>query len=280
MPRPYGFSSEEASFMRLKADRLGSLAAMLAARKLKHSIMETGEARHLVVRIGSGRPRIAFIAHYDRAPDSPGTLDNSCACLQLLEFASRQARSPGSSFLVLFTDAEEAPGIGKASEQGSFALAKALVPAMARARGAAEGEGGAQALLALVLDVTGRGDRLLLSTAPASLLERGGRSDSAAAQGHRHLLGLATKAAANAALEPPLSVELPWSDDLGLTLGGMAALTVSLLPGAEARDLVSGQRPQTWNLLHTPQDEPGRAESEAFEAMAAFLDAFLLELDA
>jgi Zn-dependent M28 family amino/carboxypeptidase len=263
--------------MRPGGDRLVALAGLLAARDLPYSIVKIGGARHAIVRVGEGRPRLALVAHYDRVGGGPGALDNSCACIQLADFAARlrsagrgaaSEPSPRASVLVAFTDAEEAPGSGEASTQGSFALARSLRAA------APPGE----AMAALVLDVTGRGGRLLLSKAPAELLERNGLSTSEAASGNRALLALARKAAAAAGIAPPIEAALPWSDDLGLTLGGLPALALSLLPEEEAAILAAGGRPPLWDILHTEADAPELAEDSAFALVASFLDALALEL--
>jgi Predicted aminopeptidases len=281
------FSEEAERFLRLDCDRLVCLAGILASRGLPYSILKTGSARHLAVRLGSSSPALVLVAHYDRAPGSPGALDNSCACLQLVDFAQRVSASgpdAAPSLLFVFTDEEEAPGSGiarggasggasgvrGASSQGSFALSRALAKALSRldrAKGRT-----APAFRAMVFDVTGRGDRLLLSTAPAELLDRNGLSDSPAAAGYRELAALARRAASGAGLAPPVEAKLPWSDDLGLTLGGIPALAVSLLPDYEARALSAGLKPRTWDYLHSPEDLPGLATESAFGLMSRFLD--------
>jgi hypothetical protein len=271
------FAEEAERFMRPGGDRLVALAGLLAARSLPYSIVKTGEARHLLLRLGRARPRLVFVAHYDRIPGTSGALDNSCACLQLVEFAARQANSRGSagpgtmavpSFLIAFTDAEEAPGSGEAYTQGAYSLARKLKAA------AKAGEG----LAAIVLDVTGRGGRLLLSKAPAELLARTGLSHSPAARGNRFLMKLARASAGRARIAAPLEAALPWSDDLGLTLGGLPALAVSLLPESEAELLAVGRRPPLWKLLHSAADTPELAQESSFALMSDFLDALVLEL--
>jgi hypothetical protein len=269
------FAAEAERFMRPGGDRLVALAGILASRGLRYSVVKTGEARHLVLRLGKARPRLAFVAHYDRVAGSPGALDNSCACLQLVDFAASRKGAldrdePACpSFLIAFTDAEEAPGSsGEAASQGSYALARALKAA----------SGADEAMSAIVLDVTGRGGRLVLSNAPAELLARNGLGESPAASGYRALAELAARAAAAASLPPPVSAALPWSDDLGLTLGGLPALALSLLPEEEAELLASGGRPPLWDILHTEADGPELAEAESFALMASLLEALASEL--
>jgi hypothetical protein len=263
------FSEAAERFMRIDADRLVALAGILSSSGLRYSVVKLGEARHLLVSLGPGIPRLALVAHYDRVAGSPGALDNSCACLQLAAFAARaNSRTLASPLLVAFTDAEEAPASGEAFTQGSFALARNI-----KAMGEA-GEG----MAALVFDVTGRGDRLLLSTTPAEMLARRGLATSPAALGQGTLISLAARAAARAGLAAPLRASLPWSDDLGLTLGGLPALTLSLLPELELPLVAAGKRPPTWKFLHTAADAPELAESGAFDTMALFLDSLALEL--
>lgn len=281
------FSSDAERFMRPGGDRLVALAGMLAARGLRYSVVKTAEARHLLVRVGRAKPRLVFVAHYDRMPGTSGCLDNSCACLQLVELAARHsaegaagasnaAPAAAPAFLVAFTDAEEAPGSGEASSQGSYSLARMLKAAASAAAEAAEAA--EELLAALVLDVTGRGGRLLLSKAPGELMARTGLALSPAGRGHDFLVSLAKRAAGAAGLGAPLEAALPWSDDLGLTLGGLPALTVSLLPESDASLLAAGKRPKLWGLLHTAADRPELAEEASFGLISAFLDALVNEL--
>lgn len=310
------FPEEFLRFLAPGADRLGELCALLSKRGLSYRLLSIGERRHVLVRLGRGSPRFIVSAHYDRVAGSPGFLDNSAACLELADFGARAiaavggaafggARSlpEGSSgfelrsgelrsegVFLLFTDGEEAPGKGGPLDQGSYSLSLALKAALGR-----------EAIAALsgflVVDVTGRGGRLLLSRAPAALLERHGLESSPLAQGLSSLERLCAGAARRAGLAEPLRLPLPWSDDLGFLLGGLPALSVSLLPEGEARAyaaLCAGERaalrggpgapgreeagsawPPTWELLHSAGDGLGLAEEASFSLMASFLDSLL-----
>jgi len=257
------FSEEEERFLKPGCDRLVALAGLLASRSVPYQVAKAGGDRHVIARIGRGRPRLALIAHYDRFESSPGVLDNSCACLQLVRLAASlgAADEPGAArpFAIVFTDAEEAPSAGAAKSQGAYGLALALKSSPGLAPPA------------FVLDVTGRGDRLVYSTSAESLLERRGLAASSAAQGRRALVDAAIAAASRASLKWPEPIALPWSDDLGLTLGGIPALAISLLPDEELAALSHGIRPRTWDYLHTASDGPELAEEGAFGLMAAFL---------
>lgn len=312
------FSAAVAPFLELGRDRRESLACILDARALPYSVLATGKARHFVIRIGRDRPRLVIAAHYDRVLGSPGVLDNACACLQLMDFAARQLSRGGAdpSLLVVFTDAEEIARISGARGQGAFGLARALASAAVRGEAerrpcqAADGgqtpagrqspsagqiPGRTQTRIgkppsALVLDVTGRGDRILLSSAPAGLLARNRLSGSAIAAAHEGLAALCEGAAAGGGLAKPLRAPLPWSDDLGLVLGGVPAITASLLPYVEAEAYVRGCAsgsiprpadqawPRTWRYLHGSEDGPGLAQEAAFGLMGRFLDGVAKEL--
>lgn len=262
------FGEDFRRFIAPGAERLVALAGLLVARGLPYSVLRTGEARHVAVRLGTGAPGLIMMAHYDRAQGSPGVLDNSCACLELADFAQRvmSRPKPAPPILLVFSDLEEAPGAGKATDQGALGLARAILGSQAV---------GDAPPPVLVLDVTGRGNRLVMSRAAAELLARSGRGASRAARDQEFLMGLCREAARQAGLMPPLPLALPWSDDLGLSLGGLGALTVSLLPEAEALSFASprGTVPRTWECLHSAGDNLGMVEMPAFALMAAFLDA-------
>jgi hypothetical protein len=297
------FPEEFLRFLSPSADRLGELCAILSKRRLAYRLLVIGERRHVLVRLGRGSPRFIVSAHYDRVPGSPGFLDNSAACLELADFGARVVAKVGvaerssaperssEGLFLLFTDGEEAPGTGGPLDQGSYSLSLALKAAL-----------GSEAIAGLagflVIDVTGRGGRLLFSRAPSALLERHGLAESPLAQGLSSLERLCLAAAQRAGLAQPLSLPLPWSDDLGFLLGGLPALSVSLLPETEAaayaglcaecamgslpgrtaapsRDEAGSAWPATWNYLHGQEDGIALAREAPFALMASFLDALL-----
>ena len=292
------FSEGAERFLKIGADRLVVLASLLSARGLKFRIVKTGPARHLLVKLGSEKPLLALAAHYDRVPDSPGVLDNSCACLQLVEFAARYAIEEGRgdgggagrralpSILVAFTDAEEVAGEGRVETQGSLALARAF-----------RSSGRRSVPPVLVLDVTGRGKCLAISSAPAELLVKNDMAETAVARGHEFLCDLALRAARRAGLREPERLRLPWSDDLGLVLGGVPALAVTLLPEGELRNLSraladsAGRKrgksmreelreawPRTWDFINGPADGPELAVDSSFAIIGRFLDGVVVEI--
>jgi|GEM_PF-657769 len=321
------------SFIAPGSNRPAALGKILENRGIPYQIVSLGSKRHLISRLGPGEPRIILSAHYDRVAGSPGLLDNSLACLELAEFAARllhglqfktcppeygktcppagphaqtAARfSPGSpgagaglcaaveGLFILFTDGEEAPAKEGPLSQGAYTLARALKTALGTGLEGLEG--------ILVFDMTGRGEQLLLSRAPALVLEKHGQAGEQRGQVSRlaaRLGGLELlcgRAARGAGIAKPLRLPLPWSDDLGFMLGGLPALNVSLLPrdealaygrfcaarpaaqilGAPLRGEAGAAWPLTWDYMHSPADDLPLLDWKAVGLMARFLDSLL-----
>jgi len=271
-----GFGADFDRFLALGADRLVTLMGLLAARGVEGTILPMAGRRHVLARLGPGIPRILLVAHYDRVAGSPGALDNSAACLALAEAASRLKDEEGAAgVLLLFTDGEETQAGEGPLSQGSYALGLGLRSVLGPAHPSI-----------LVLDVVGRGERVLLSSAPRRGLERTGGGRGGRARTLAALEEEVARAAGAAGLSAPLVLPLPWSDDLGFTLAGLPALALSLLPEAEA--LRYGQAlgslpaglpslpsaaalgaawPATWSLLHGPGDGPALIEAPSLAAV-------------
>jgi hypothetical protein len=218
-------------------------------------------------------------AHHDRVPGTPGALDNSAACLQLLRFVTASQR-PGTgpglrnsqgritgkipevfNTVAVFTDHEELSG-ASVSGQGAFALGKAF---------AGLGYG---LPLVLSLDVTGRGDALVLSSSCSGLAEmprmraeedrvsradgknhadgdNKGRDGVVRTAGHQRVLIPPIHEALAAEVEdlaaslgrhlagrmPVYHLPVPFGEDIGFMLAGVPALVCTVLPRHEAEEL-------------------------------------------
>jgi hypothetical protein len=162
-------------FMNTGADRFGELMAALVHAGCEPKPVELAGGRFIVVSprnaVHDRRYRMKILtAHHDRVPGTPGALDNSAACLQLWRFVTGSQRVvPGSSrqpgqirprevfnTVAVFTDREELSG-APVEEQGAYALGKAFAGL------------GYDTPLVLSLDVTGRGDALVLSSSCSGL---------------------------------------------------------------------------------------------------------------
>ncbi|MBN1242710.1 MAG: M28 family peptidase [Spirochaetales bacterium] len=286
--------AELESFLDLRADRMAALEKMLDGTGARTRRVRLADCDHLVTRFnGSVDPAVRkriLVAHWDRAPDTPGALDNSAACLQLVALVRRVAARGGDpGLLVLFTGAEERAA-GGAKDQGAFALGRALA-SLAGPRPAV-----------FAFDVTGRGDVPIVSQSPGELLGRGGLGAGRQAREFSLLRDAAWGVAREASGGAARKLTAPWSDDLGFTLGGLPAVALTLLPRDEAdrletgieaareagRDVglsaypgdshVSGAAvlgdawPATWRLLHGAGDDASALEPSAFALMARIMD--------
>ncbi|HPE90227.1 MAG TPA: hypothetical protein P5298_13060 [Spirochaetia bacterium] len=278
-------------FMAPGADRAAVLSEALAELGVRPRTLSIAGGRFVVARPRGprrdGRYRVKVItAHHDRVAGTPGALDNSAACLQLVRFLD-EARDAFNT-VVVFTDKEElgqgphddpARRSAGPTEQGSYELGKVLAAEL-----------GPGAPMVFPLDVTGRGDALVLSRAAEGLaLRQGWEPRVRAAVGS---LASETAAMAEAATRlmagrgQVLRASLPFGEDLGFMLAGLPALTVTVLPRAEAEALATdgalpawaspsapGSRvPATWRVLHGPDDRVGLYDDDAFRLVARFLE--------
>lgn len=259
-------------FLTPGADRFGILFEALSACGAEPREVDLAGGRFIVAAPMRGRfdPRYrikAVSAHYDRVEGTPGALDNSAACLQICGFLAGKPDSFNTVYA--FTDREEM-GPGQASAQGSYALGQAM---------AGLGFGVPQAF---PLDVTGRGDTLVLSRASELLAGDGRLPESLRAEVEAMASGLARLMAGRARMERAV---IPFGEDLGYLLSGIPALALTVLPRAEAADLVAGdglppwaslrqpgeRGPGTWRHLHTAGDLPSLYTDDAFRLVARLL---------
>lgn len=276
-------------FMSPDADRSAELVGALDEQGIAHGVVELAEGRFIlvwppnVVRDKHYRTKIVT-AHHDRVRGTPGALDNSAACLQLVSFLC-SARETFNT-LVVFTDREElGPGSSTTiqplatasvpSDQGSYALGKAF--------GGKLGESlGLTMPMAFPLDVTGHGDALVLSRAAEGLCRCGEGEDSA--RGSLPVMVAETGAMAlevsrmMSARAPVYMATVPFGEDLGFMLAGIPALTITIMPRNEAQALANmgglppwaalsapgGRMPQTWKTLHGPDDTVALYTADAF----------------
>ncbi|TFG83307.1 MAG: M28 family peptidase [Spirochaetales bacterium] len=261
-------------FLELDADRCGILVAALRQADVPCSLFESGAGRFIVarpresVRDSLYRAKVVT-AHYDRVPGTPGALDNSAACLQLWRYLSEGKDAYNLS--AVFTDREELSG-RPATEQGSFALGKAF------------GSLGLGAPLVFTLDVTGRGDALVVSESASWLRGEGGTMDRLAAEVEDTAADLLRVVAGRM---PIHRGRIPFGEDLGFLRAGLPALALTVLPRDEAEELAGpvgvpswampsrprGRRPHTWSLLHGQEDTPDHYTDAAFELMEKLLRA-------
>ena len=262
-------------FISLQADRFALLCSILDECSLSRQILEIEGKRHIVVpgwqAQGGLADRLIFTAHYDRTPQSPGANDNGAAVFQLIETALRLH----TQALFIFTDGEELSKGESLRLQGSFSLGLFLKK---------NGLGNSPVF---TFDACGTGDTLIISTAADRLLKN--ESGAGAETVRRKVLNLrrrALEAAREARLEKVLLLPTPFSEDAGFLLAGMAAQTITVLPGSEAAlvrrnmtqfiNIENTDRrliPETWRNLNGPGDSPLRLTPEHWKKFSAFAEA-------
>jgi len=256
------------------ADRLAILAQVLHGAGIPFELVKTGTLRHVQVRSGrSSRPQPGekvLIAHYDRVPGSPGANDNGASVLGLVDYLRRSRQT--LPLRVVFTDGEElAPG-APVSSQGAYALAVHWGPL--------------DGLFPVVLDMTGIGDTVILGHLGEHLL-RQARGDSVpfSLDTYGRLRLEARRWLAGSGAGDTLEVNTPFSDDLGLFLGGIPAVQVSLLPRKEALEYrrqrldpgeLSGRDPgalpPSWRAMHSVGDSPATLWPQSRRLLGHLLD--------
>jgi hypothetical protein len=258
----------------------------LMAHGIIPSIINLASSRHIFVKFDSACYNPLFklktvLAHYDRAPGSPGANDNSAAVFQLLDWVQRLKSDPRAhNVRVIFTDGEElgatdgAAGGGVAG-QGAFGIASRY-----KALGITSDD-------VYVFDCCGRGDVPVLSKA--------GLSVSKSALFNMRLNDLHIRAQELLKTVSPqnwMTLPVPYSDNAGFLACGIPAVAITLLPSSEATQYLYDLRrskalaaavmhsgneineclPATWQLLHTPGDNDASLTPKSFTLMARLLD--------
>ncbi len=245
-------------------ERIAALEAMLDSRGLPYAVHEFSgpgdpndprpTGRNLVLTFGDGLPEVVVGAHADAARLEDGSLshgmvDNAAGVVTLLELAeSLRSDPPSRQVRVVFFDMEE---IGL---RGSAAFASTL---------------GTSDVAAMVnVDIVGYGDAVLF----------GPDGSNAARRSRVEELGLAYPARQACASQGFVCIStprMPPGDDRSFAAAGIPAVSVALLPAAEAHQLwlrlnagqESGLRdgwlPGILRTIHTPRDTVDRLEPEA-----------------
>ncbi|MBP5602495.1 MAG: M28 family peptidase [Treponema sp.] len=186
------------------------------------------------------------LAHYDRI--GCGANDNSAAVFCLLQWAQSLAAMPGChNVRLVFTDGEEL-GSGGVEEQGAFALAKVF-----KRLGITNDD-------VFVFDCMGRGDVPILAQTQLSA-----KVSSDFAKAFNALEQRAQKLIQQSAGGKWFSLPCSWSDNAGFIANGIPAVAITMLPSSEVNEVLSGGRPLSWQLLHTPQDNFESLTSVSFE---------------
>jgi Predicted aminopeptidases len=272
-------------FLAPGCDRCAFIRSYLSAGGVSSAVLPINGKNHVYVTFPQVQYNPQFkiktvIAHYDRAPGSPGANDNSAADFSLMEWAVRLQKRPDfHNVRLLFTDGEEL-GANGIEDQGAFSLA-----AVFKRLGITNDD-------VYVFDCTGRGTVPVLGKtvdmmkAPFSF-----RKNFAGLEERTE--SLLRKAGTGRWLTLPLS----YSDNAGFIACGIPAVALTMLPEDEANKYLAalikekslesfvmnhegkdverlrGLIPQTWQLFHTQYDNARSLTPESFGVMTKLLDA-------
>ncbi|MCL2381569.1 MAG: M28 family metallopeptidase [Treponema sp.] len=274
-------------FISPQADRFAILKEILKEAALGYRVLEIAGSRHFVVappqsKAPLRRPSM-LVAHYDRAPGSPGANDNSAGVFLLIEAAVKLAKSGAENWVVVFTDKEELLPGESIQAQGAYALALGLKDSRM------------ENPKVFCFDACGTGDTLVISTTAGYLLKKDGSGEKLQ-KAVMELQKLALSAARNLGMIKVLLAPTPFSDDAGFLRAGLAAQTITMLPSAECAGLMSALRknpgfadafinaetrknsrdsliPETWLRLNGPSDSHLRLTPEHYRAVVRFAQA-------
>src|SRR5574344_592036 len=280
-------------------DRCSFIQPYLQAAGVSTAVLPVDGKNHVYVTFPPSQYNPQFriktvIAHYDRAPNSPGANDNSAADFCLMDWAKRLVLRPDfHNVRLLFTDGEEL-GANGVEEQGAFSLASLF-----RRLGIMNDD-------VYVFDCVGRGTIPVLGKtqdvpgAPYAFRKRLADLESRTEDLLR-----------NAGCGRWLTLPLPYSDNAGFIACGIPAVALTMLPEDDAdaylaelmkEKNIAGfvmnhelpdqtdrakamqemlrlrkQLPQSWRLFHTPSDSEYSLTPESFAVMAQLLDSLAVQ---
>jgi hypothetical protein len=285
---PWGHFKE---FIALEAERFSILRSLLGEAGLEHKIVTISGNRHFIVappppeeEFLRRRPTI-LVAHYDRAPGSPGANDNSASVFLLIETAMKLMKAKAYNWAIIFTDKEELKPGETIQDQGAYTLAAGLKDA------------GMENALIYSFDACGTGDTLIISkTVELMLKGEGGQAKEKIRASIQELREKALATARDLRMVKVLLAPTPFSDDAGFFLAGVAAQTITMLPSEECTHLVSTLRknpqfadalisreeqelhyrrliPETWRSLNNSSDSHLRLTPQNFKTVVRFAEA-------
>lgn len=300
---PADFITSFNQFTASDCDRCAFIQNYLSAHGVETALVPVEGKKHIYVRFSEASYSPLFhlktiIAHYDRAPGSPGANDNSSSVFSLMNFAVQLQNFRGiHNVRIFFTDGEElADGAESVSGMGSYGLANLL-----KKLGIKNDD-------VYVFDCTGRGDIPVL----AQTILPPGVSENFSKQFTD--LENRTKSLIQSVSPYFLTLPVSYSDNAGFLACKIPAAALTMLPSAEAslymrnvmesKDLETYVRrhriysnknaaadsdvqilkefeirkllPETWQLFHTEHDSLETLTPESFAVTEKILSALAL----
>lgn len=213
-------------------NRYQFLIDWLTKEEITHSVIPTGTARHIMIRLDKIRPYLkryyvkTLVAHYDRVPGTPGANDNSAAVFQLLYSISKlKAFKSAHNIQIILTDKEELHPGESVVNQGAYQLAHLFR------------EKKINNCMFFVFDMCGIGDTLISGRAGLQLLKAKYESEVRFKKMYDQMQKFSASLAdiflqfRNGEF---FNLNSLFSDDLGFLLNRYPALQISVLPFKEA----------------------------------------------
>ncbi|MBB6478741.1 M28 family peptidase [Spirochaeta isovalerica] len=284
-------------FCRPDCDRYDFLINWLTKEEITHSVIPTGEARHILIRLDKVRPYLkryyvkTLVAHYDRVSGTPGANDNSAAVMQLLHSISMLKNLKfAHNIQIILTDKEEISPEMSVTNQGAFQLARLFR------------EKSISNCIFFVFDMCGIGDTLIYGQTGLQLLKSKEEKDRRYSPIVKHM-ELFSNVLSNLFLEfrsgEFFNINLLFSDDLGLLLNRYPSVQLSVLPYDEAiiaksrliarkeeqwqyiydkgmlspeyQDFIERNIPPSWKNNHSGEDKVETLTDSAFHLIEEFI---------
>lgn len=295
-------ASDLRTFCSSDCDRYQFLIDWLTREEISHSVLPTGDARHIMIRLDKIRPYLkryyvkTLVAHYDRVPQTPGANDNSAAVMQLLYSIEKLKNLKfAHNIQIILTDKEEIRPGRSVTEQGAFQLAKLFR------------EKKINNCLFFVFDMCGIGDTLISGQAGLQLIKTRQQQDSRYDRMVRKMEYFKTSLSdlfLSFREGEFFNLNTLFSDDLGFLLNNYPSVQLSVLPYDEAistkrklmavpgekwhqlqekgmlsddyRSFLDSILPFSWKSNHSREDAVDTLEERAF----FLIDEFIQELAA
>lgn len=203
------------------------------------------------------------IAHYDRFAGSPGANDNSAAVFCMMEWAKRLSKRTGfHNIRLLFTDGEE-NGQNGINEFGAYNLA-----VLFKKLGITNED-------VYVFDAMGRGTIPVLceSSFPKKMSRSFISNINKLEEKTRKILQKANN-------NKWFSLKTDYSDNAGFLVNGIPAVAITMLPSSEIDEYLKNpyEKPETWRMFHTKNDNVANLTDESFEVFSKILDELALTM--
>lgn len=287
-------------FCRYDCNRYEFLINWLDKEEISHSVIPTGSARHILIRLDKIRPYLkryhvkTLVAHYDRVEGTPGANDNSSAVIQLLYSIEKlKSLKFAHNIQIILTDKEELLPGESLVNQGAYQLANLFR------------EKNINNCIFFVFDMCGIGDTLISGRAGLQLLKNKYENEIRFKKMYDHMRHF-SDSLADLFLSfrdgEYFNLNSLFSDDLGFLLNRYPALQISVLPYSDAlavknnlfriddekwdeiqekgvlseeyREFIKPLLPQSWDSNHKSGDSIEKLTDSAFE----IIDEFILEL--